>query len=223
MSAEEYLLQSIISPNAYRDKGEEGVMPANVSAGLSRQEVLSLATLGGSPDRNRLVSLLGTFQVPEAEQSSDIAFAKVEAGKALYLGKGKCNDCHPLQRLAGFNLRAPSLLTAARHEEKYLVESITQPSKNVVQGYETTQVVLSSGGVVAGRLMKRGPHSIELLTDSAGRLDLLTIANSEIALDEDDGSPMVCPSGQSAMPDGFYTVLSEAEIELIVAFLKTLR
>jgi len=226
LSAEEYLLQSIVDPNAFRQSGNQGVMPADISAGLKPQEVLSLIgflmTRGGQPDGRRLVSLLHKVQIPQATKDEVIDLAAVEAGKALFLGRGGCAKCHVLRDLPGHNLRAPSLLHAGSHDESYLRDAIQNPSKHLTPGYGAWTAYLTSGKTVAGRLIRKTDASLDLLTDSNGELKRVELTHDLIDTEE-DGSLMLFPAAQSPMPSLPPGLLTDAEVDQIVAFLKSLR
>jgi mono/diheme cytochrome c family protein len=61
-TAEQYLLTSIVDPAAFRATGGNGIMPADVSAGLSAVDVASLIGYlmqqGAQPNPRRLVDML---------------------------------------------------------------------------------------------------------------------------------------------------------------------
>jgi putative heme-binding domain-containing protein len=225
MSAEAYLLESILRPDAYRPKDQNRVMPANVTEGLDRRRVINLVaylmTLGGELNYKRLANLPDRFEVAKREETADIIFTDVEAGKRLYMNKAKCITCHPLKLWPAYNLHAPSLLQAGRHDRAYLIESIYEPSKVITPGYETWIVELSSGETYSGRLLRQGPDSIDILTGTSEGIQSITIQRGEIARDE-HGAPLFRQSKLSTMPSGFEIFLSKSEVEQIVAFLKTL-
>lgn len=226
LSAEEFLLQSIVDPNAYRTAGNQGVMPADISAGLKPRDVLSLIgflmTRGGQPDGRRLLGLLHKVRVPQSADTETIDLAAVEAGKLLFLGKGNCAKCHVLRDLPGHNLRAPSLLHAGSHDVGYLRDAIRDPSKHLSPGYGTWTVYLASGQMVTGRLLRRTETSLSMLADSNGVLKLVELPHEDIDV-EDDGTLMVVPSPQSPMPQPTPDFLTDVEVEQLVAFLKAIR
>ncbi|REJ88820.1 MAG: hypothetical protein DWQ34_21390 [Planctomycetota bacterium] len=225
MPAEQFILESILQPNSFRTAGEQAVMPANISAGLDRDDVLSivgyLMTLGGTPDHQRLLALPVDIPAHDTEDVRDLNLARVEAGRRVYLEKGQCATCHPLQELPGFDLRGPNLLTAGLHDETYLREAILDASRTHTSGYELWNVLLADGRVVNGRLVQRSEESLTLLTESSAGLKLQAIALDDVARDADD-EPVVVASSTSAMPDRYQDVLSDEEIDSLVAFLKTL-
>ena len=226
LSAEEYLLQSIIDPNAYRPAGDQGVMPSDISAGLQPQDVLSLIgflmTRGGQPDGRRLLALIDKVRVPPADETAAVDLAAVEAGKRLFLGKGECAKCHVLRDLPGHHLRAPSLLHAGNHDTEYLRDAIRTPNKHLSAGYGDWIVFLASGRRMTGRLMHKTDASLTLLVDANGSLKLVNLSYDDIDID-DDGTLMAFAAPQSPMPSSTPQLLTDAEVEQIVTFLKTLR
>jgi putative heme-binding domain-containing protein len=226
LSAEEYLLQSIIDPNAFRFPGEHGVMPADISTGLDPTDLISLVGFlmkhDGVLDWPRLVSLIEHAKAPEALAEDSVTLADVEAGKKIYLTQGKCIQCHPLQATPGGSLRAPSLLAAGQHSQKYLRESIQHPSKVITKGYGAWNVWLEDGRTVSGRLLRSTPETIELLADVNGNVEVVAVDRTEIFEDEEDGE-MLVQTPQSKMPNNLMAELSAEDFEKLLAFLRTLR
>lgn len=221
MTAEQYLIQSIVDPNAYRRPGLSEVMPSKVGAGMTREQVISvvgyLMSLGGARNYRRLAKLIDSVQVPQGIERVKVSALEAEAGRQLFLAR--CNSCHSLRRLPGTDLRAPILIGTGNHELAYLTESIRQPSKVIMRGYETWTVSLISGKTYTGRLMRDAPDVVVILSDSpTGGLDPITIPRRDIAVD-DQGRPRMQVSKVSAMPDN---LLSESEVKAMVTFLRTL-
>jgi putative heme-binding domain-containing protein len=221
MTAEQFLIQSIVDPNAYRRPGVTEVMPARVSADLSREDIVAivgyLMSLNGEPNYRRLAGLMDTIQVPKRVEGPRVSAREAEAGRQLFLAR--CNECHTLRRLPGTDLRAPVMIGTGNHELDYLTESIVQPSKTIVRGYETWTVALRSGLTVTGRLMRDAPDVLVILSvSSSGVLEAISIPRGDIALD-DQGKPRMRVSTISSMPEN---LLTEQEVKLVVTFLRTL-
>jgi len=226
MSAEGYLVESILKPNAFRRPGEHGVMPADIAGGLDRNEIASLVgfltTLEGSPDPGRLARLASEVVPPKLSVREYVDFEAVEAGKSLFVGKGQCATCHVLRQTPGMNVRAPSLLASGHHDASYLLESICQPSHRITPGYEVWNVFVDSGRVYSGRLLSSDSEALELLSVQSGRAQVVRIPLDEVERDEQDVA-MIGAASTSSMPDGLTKTLSRSEIDQIVAFLKTLQ
>jgi putative heme-binding domain-containing protein len=147
--------------------------------------------------------------------------ADVEAGKAVYLSKAKCNNCHPLQATPGGTLRAPSLLSAGQHSTDYLLESIRRPSQTITKGYSNWNVWLEDGRVVTGRIVRSTPERIDLITDREGDLRVVSIDRDAILQDDEEGDGLQ-EMPHSMMPDNVASSLSEEETRQLLAFLQTL-
>ncbi len=227
MSAEEYLLESILHPAAFRLPGEQGVMPEDVSAGLTSDELLSvvgyLMTRQGKLDARRLVALADKAHSTIAKSHIEIDFDSVEEGRRLFLTKGGCIACHRLRDVPGFDLLAPSLLQAGLHDADYLREAIQQPHRHIAPGYEEWNIVLASGQQVQGRLLRRGPESVELLVERNGGSYAAQTIRFDDMDQEADGQPMIFVSRVSRMPNLPPGYLTDKEIDQIVSFLRTLR
>ncbi len=225
-SAEEYLLQSIVNPNAYRRPGEYGVMPADVSGGLAPVELVSLVGFlmqhGGSIHWPRLVELTKHAKAVDVEPAERIRLQEVEAGKDVYVAKAKCQECHPLRATPGATLRAPSLLKVGQHSTEYLRESIQHPSKTIVAGYSNWSVWLANGQVVTGRLLRSTDASVELLAEQNGTTQLVRIRREDIQHDDDDRE-LLQEMPHSMMPENLTSRLTAQEFEHLLDFLKTLK
>ena len=226
MSAEEYLLESILRPAEFRAPGVQGVMPADVSAGLTSDELMSLVgylmTRHGRLDARQLIAVLEKAEPTAAKTRREIDFVTVEAGRRLYLTKGKCNQCHLLRDVPGSKLLAPSLLQAGHHDVVYLQAAIKHPNQHIVPGYEHWTIVLTSGKLISGRRLRKDGEVIQMLVEQGGSQRVLTIGVDEVEKDA-DGDLMMSASKSSSMPVQFPKNLSNSEIDQIVSFLKTLR
>lgn len=226
LSAEQFLLQSIQQPAAHREPGEQGVMPADISAGLTPGDVLSLVaflkTRQGTLDTQRLLALREEVETPGVRSVAAVDLATVEAGRRLFSTKGQCSKCHLLRDVPGFDLRAPSLLAAGHHDAAFLRESIRDPSRHILSSYAQWNILLTSGRQIQGRLLRRESDSIDLLVDESGALRIRTVALRDID-EEDEGLPIMHSSATSTMPKYAPDNLTDLEVEQIVAFLKTLQ
>ena len=224
LSAEEYLLQSITSPGAFRKPGSTGEMPADISAELSPADILSmvgyLQTLGSEPDAQHLVELLPQAQPSQQAGSFELDFSKAQRGKELFFNKGQCSSCHPLRDLPGNTLAAPALLRASVHSQEYLRQSILDPHHQIAAGYRLVQVLLTSGKAVVGRLDSQTDSEIQLLGITPDRPGLQTISRADI--ESEEGQPAIFELAQSSMPVGYGQTLSAEEIDALVHFLNTL-
>lgn len=136
-----------------------------------------------------------------------------EAGKKLFFdeARGKCSVCHRVGSRGG--RVGPDLSRiGGKFDRPHLIESMLEPSRQIVEGYRTTTLVTASGQLLNGVVSKRSPQQIELL-DADGkplRIDADQIEQERI-------------SDVSLMPAGLATGLSADEFTDLVAYLESLR
>lgn len=218
-SATEYLIESIVRPAAFQASGT-GRMP-NVANKLSdetlRHLVAYLSALGGKPDYEA-ISLTDIEALRPAQSSGGrtLDVAQAERGKRIFLGVGKCSECHTLKRTTESGLIAPMVRNMAMHDAPYLRESIVDPDKVIADTYKRYTIVTSDGKVHTGRVMRRDKERLVLLTvDSAGKMQPVSISLADIATGE-NGKPQIAASEISVMPK---PQLTPDQIEDLIAFL----
>lgn len=222
LTSAEYILESIVDPGAFRASTATGVMPQNVAMLLDvddiRNLVAFLSSQRAAPNYHEIAEL--DVQAVETKRTDDrvVSLGRIEAGKEIFRTKGKCIGCHPLDGSPGFDLLAPSILTAGHHSTAYLQQSLTDPNRTITPAYETANVVLKDGRTFIGRLLKRSADRVTLLTKSeSGEIRPLNIARSDLET-ADDGQPLLVVSKVSSMPP-LGKSLTQDEIDLLVAFL----
>lgn len=226
MSAEEYVLSSIVDPAAYRAPGSTGVMPQDIARDMEPDELLNvsayLLTQGGRVRSAALLRLADQY-VPRPDAAVEVTrleLASVEKGRELYLGKLGCAVCHPMDSYPGHGLLAPSLLSAGNHRRDFLEESVLQASKVLTPSYETWHLVWN-GRPYAGRRLPAPDGTVRLVTaDASGTLDVRDFAVAQLE-PFDDGQPLV-RSGVSTMP-AYENAITPQELRAVVDFLCTLR
>lgn len=137
MDAKAYLIQSLMEPGAYVVEGYENIMPQihKPPIGLNRSElwaaVAFLQSLGGTPDvRLEDIPVTGPAQSPKPVAPK----GDVEAGRAIFMGKGGCLACHKVAGVGG-PLGPDLTAIGAAQPVEYLEESILEPNVKVVPGY----------------------------------------------------------------------------------------
>ncbi len=224
MSAEDYLLESIINPGAKLSPGQQQPMPENAVKGLKRYELLSLVayllSLGGDVDYHRIASHGKDVQIKkQVKILRQIDFAAAEAGRQLFVGKGNCVFCHCLRSMPDSQLRGPSLLGIGREDPAYIKLSIEDPSHYVAPQFRNYQILLNSGEIRNGRRVHSNfENKIGLLTETANKFKVMYIDRSEIETG-DDGTPLINEHKLSPMANA--TQLTEVEIRMLVEFLRT--
>lgn len=134
-------------------------------------------------------------------------------GQALFRDEkiAKCATCHKVDSQGGE--AGPDLSQiAGKFDRPHLIESLLEPSQQIVEGYRASTFVLKSGRTVTG-IVKEQLESAITLVDTDGKRQ--TIARSEIEERRD--------SDVSLMPEGLATQLTAAQFADLVAYLETLR
>jgi mono/diheme cytochrome c family protein len=143
MSAKQYLIESLLQPNAYVLAGFPPIMPAVDKApiSLNRSEVWALTafleSLGGTVD----VTLNDIPASVGAGGGAAAAEVKVpgdpKAGKAVFLGKGGCLACHKAGDIPGTPV-GPDLSQIAKIQTPdYIMRKIIDPvGSGTVAGYQ---------------------------------------------------------------------------------------
>lgn len=225
-TAAQYLLESVVEPEAYRDPKATGEMPGKVADGLSDQQILNLVTylsgLGAEPEYGELVRLKVP---PRTSKGADLAIANLdeaERGRQLFLGKAQCSTCHGLVKNPGYDLLAPGLLDIGRHTREYLTQSIVKASANLVQGYAAVTVHPKDSDPVTGRMLSQDATGLTLIMKSpTGTIEVRRYAVPELEPFPETGllhevSPV------SAMPE-FDKALTADDVKDLVSFLQQLR
>jgi cytochrome c2 len=224
LTAAEYLLESIIDPDAFVAPQNRHGMPRNVAHDLSpstvRNIVAFLASQGASPDYDEIRRL----KIPEysAERYPRVVRRdEMELAAQLLRQKAECLQCHSLYRNAEYQVFAPSLFGMGLTDVKQIKESIVNPNAVVSPAYAQVCAYLANGQVAVGRLISSSDQGVVLFTrNAAGGLTCLKLSASE--LDQDDGRPVVVPIPNSAMPAGFDKLLSDRELEVLVMLIRQL-
>ena len=223
VDAEEYLLQSILQPQAFRAPGSTGVMPADIVAGLKPSDIVSivgfLLTKNGKPEPRRLTKLVEHVSTSTVDEDDIINFTKAELGRQVFFEQGKCATCHILKDLPTAAIHAPSLINVGRHTAEYLEKALLDPNAEHARGFESIIVTLKTGRVVTGNLVFENQDVLVILNHDTGHGEPLEIALHEI--DFDGGKPYT--RGPSTMPDNYRHTLARDEIDAVVYFMKTLK
>jgi quinoprotein glucose dehydrogenase len=132
-----------------------------------------------------------------------------EAGRRIFLYRSEvsCLRCHKAGG-EGTGEVGPDLTgIGARQKRDYLLESIVFPSKQIAKGYETVELVLTTGQVRSGILKSEDDRVVRLMTAEG---TLISVAKSKIDQRR---------SGKSAMPEDLIKHLSRKEMRDLVEFL----
>ena len=167
--------------------------------GLRWAAALALAAAGAKP--------------PRAYESEALTSAgDIEAGRRLFFEDRRtaCSTCH----VVGGRGRAvgPDLShVGGKFDRPHLVESVLEPSKQVVEGFRTTVIDTDDGTTLTGVLTARGENQVTL-ADAVGAH---VVPRQRIR--------RMRESATSLMPEGVAPGLTPAEFTDLIAYLESLR
>lgn len=123
----------------------------------------------------------------------------------------QCVTCHKVSGKGGD--AGPDLTNiGGKFDRPHLIESLLEPSRQIVEGYRTTIILTRDGRMQTGVVQERSPDSLTLV-DANGQ-------PRDIALkDIEERSE----SSASLMPRGLETTLTREQFTDLIAFLETLR
>ena len=128
----------------------------------------------------------------------------VAAGKALFLGSGKCSGCHMVRGQGG--LIGPDLSNlGVERSAKKIEEALKDPSATITPGFAWVSVVTRDGRSISGVAKNNSNHSIQIL-DLEGNFDFFLKKDLK----------EVVHHKKSLMPK---PSLSDRELQDLVAFL----
>lgn len=225
-SLTDYLLESILQPQASRSTEQYGYMP-NVAKGLAKKDVYNLVGYLlheiGEDDSYRELSFRYKSIAVEGPRTAagnvHADYQTLEKGREIFFGKGNCATCHDWLAWEGavreqLISKGPNLRNIGSMPKEHLRESILNPNKTILGGYESTVVLLEDGTTITGRILKED-ESVYLLDTSstASGAKVHVVEKSEIAQRK--------TSKVSSMPT-YKELLSEEELEALIAFISCL-
>jgi putative heme-binding domain-containing protein len=135
-----------------------------------------------------------------------------ERGKAIFSSPTtKCATCHKAQGQGG-DLGPDLSQIGGKFDRTHLIESILDPSAEILQGYQSITIELTSGRVVTG-IVKSESASAVALINAEGKTITIPVRDIELRR----------VSKVSLMPTGLADGLKPAEFTDLIAYLETLR
>jgi putative heme-binding domain-containing protein len=137
----------------------------------------------------------------------------LERGRQIFLDdkRTRCSACHVVQEAGG--CVGPDLSAiGGKFDRPHLIESLLEPSRQIVEGYRATIITTTDGRTETGLVTRQSADRLALV-DGEGRERI--VATHDIQ--ERRASPV------SLMPDGLAATLTPAEFTDLVAFLESLR
>jgi cytochrome c oxidase cbb3-type subunit III len=159
-----------------------------------------------------------TYIHSQEVQSSSKITADPAHGKELFYGDGNCSLCHmisgkggrlgpDLTGVAGSRTRE-AIIDSIRNPSRRLAWGLTEATKEFPQEYESVTVVTADGKQIKGITLNEDSFSVQIM-DSGEHIHLL----------EKDKLKSFQKSRESAMPKYGADVLSDKDVEDIVAYL----
>ncbi|MGL4422180.1 MAG: c-type cytochrome, partial [Gemmataceae bacterium] len=131
-----------------------------------------------------------------------------EAGKRLF-AETKCAACHRYAETGGIS--GPDLTqVAGRFAPRDLLESIIDPSKEVSDQYQATEIETDDGRKIVGRIVNLNNDSLSISTNMLDPNNQTGVNRGSIV--------SMKPSKVSMMPSGLIDVLSKDEIYDLLAY-----
>lgn len=221
----DYLLESIVQPQASRSTKQFGYMP-NAARGLSRKEIVSLVgylldEMGKKHSLRDLSYKYSSFPIDEMNTNRDLhpTFEEISSGREIFFGKGKCASCHDWIAWENYTWEkvtsmGPNLMNVGTKPRSYLQDSILEPSTVILSGYESTSILLEDGRTVSGRIITQDDTVCTLIgNDSNNNPKLFDVEKSSIEA--------MKTQTVSSMPS-YKGFLTEEEVEALVAFISYL-
>jgi putative heme-binding domain-containing protein len=220
-SAADYILESILKPNEFKSPGSSGEMPSNLAEGLSDDAVRNLvaylcASGGGVKDDE--IRRLSIDRPPVAAEEQVIARDQILRGEAVFRGKGLCASCHPYYAGSDFENHAPVLFFRGYRSADEVRQAIVSPHAAVAARYRLSSVMLKSGEVLVGRVIQQTDKELVLLVHQGEMISGRRISLDDVERD-DEGKLMVAESPVSSMPEGVNQLLTDGELDDLIAFI----
>lgn len=222
LSVTEYVLQSILDPDAYRVPGF-GVMPKNVVAHLTDDQLRDLvAFIVGPAHESDAARLEIPVREPPPEQI-DITFVEAQLGEKVLREKGKCLNCHAYYQAPEYHALAPNLLQGGYKDVEAVKKAILNPTAQVAEEYKSTRVETVDGLVITGRRLSNAANTgLRLLVQASdGEFKIVKISDEEIDRD-DEGTPLIEVLDISPMPADFDKQLTAEEIDAVAKLIVSL-
>lgn len=226
-STTEYLVESIVDPGAYIIEGYGNIMPKvyEPPITLSKDQIIAiilyLQTLGG--DSNIAEVMQYKDKIPSASKKKVKPWVPPIAveptvGEGLFYSKNhqaSCSKCHMING-KGEKIGPELDGIAAVQTPEYLIESILNPSAQIVKGYETVLILTKDGIPYDGIVKSQDESEIVLARDAGGgEIEEITIAKDDV---EEMKQQEI-----SMMPANLNELLNVKEFYGVVNYLLTLK
>ncbi len=151
-----------------------------------------------SADKTKLLARYLSLTPPDALKKADRS-----AGRAIFART--CAKCHTLFGEGG--KIGPDLTGSQRINPEYVLTKVLDPSAVVAKDFQMTIFNFADGRVVNGIVKEENAQVVTVQTQN----DVIRLNKSDIDSRK--------PSAQSMMPDGQLTMMSDAEVRDLIAYL----
>lgn len=144
------------------------------------------------------------------ETYTSIVSGNKQMGKAIFKQRA-CASCHSVDGSEG--LLGPDLLGIGQLLSKeQILESITDPNKNIKSGFDQVQIKKKDGSIISGRMS----------TSNSEEITLIIAGNEKIKIRKEDieSSEMI---QTSLMPPGLLNGLNETDINDLLGYMQSLK
>ncbi len=147
------------------------------------------------------------------EQAGLTSAGNREAGRKLFFDERRtqCSICHQVAGVGG-SVGPELTQIGGKFDRPHLIESLLEPSKQIVEGFRTSILVTDDGTAHSGVVKSRSPDRIRLLNAKGESIELETTR-----IEAEKTSPV------SLMPAGLASGLSVGEFTSLIAYLESLR
>ena len=222
-TAADYIVQSIAKPDAFIVPGYNNEMPRVFAAPVSlypseiKAIIIYLLSLDGDTTDTNInlpPELLAYYQSGAKAKPFKIT-GDVYNGHELFFdmdGPAACLTCHvainsigkPAGRAVGPNLSAVALIRSPEH----LYYKIIKPDSNIVSGYEDVLIKTAENQFYVGIILEESEKSLVIQDRNGGKIHI-----------EKNKIKARIPQKRSNMPMNYAELLTERQIQDIVAFL----
>jgi len=185
------------------------------AAAISPFQARQIRNLGDEALTKLLTEAWGEIRdTPEAKKAEFAKFeallsqetlAKADASKGRMIFMAACSACHKLYGQGG--AIAPELTGSDRHNLKYLLENILDPSAIVPADYRVSVLNLKDGRTITGVIPEQTERTLVVQTPA----ERLTIERTQIVKQEQ--LPV------SLMPEGLLAALGDENVKNLIAYL----
>jgi len=175
---------------------------------IKQDLALTLAALGTAGTVSDLGSAVGDAkdyrEFVQKNHQSKPSSVQLALGRAVF-ERASCVKCHTLDTE---NKTGPTLGGVGRHELNHVIESILEPSKVILTGYEVERIETINGVILTGMVREKGDTLTIIVADKTETLPKSQVAERAIIR-------------QSIMPEGTEKIISRDEFVDLLAFLMT--